>query len=58
MGEDKIETRIIFEDLGNFKQNTHCNGNDSSDDMNTSELIPQNMMFINDNTPVPEVILN
>ena len=58
-GEDEIESKtILFEDLGDFKQNTHCNTDYSSDDMNTSELIPENMVFMNDKTLVPEGLLN
>ena len=58
-GEDEIESKtILFEDLGDFKQNTHCNKDYSSDDVNISELIPDNMVFMNDKTLVPEGLLN
>jgi len=56
MGDDEIESKtVLFEDLGDLKQNTHCNENYSSDDMN---MIPENMVFMNDNTLVPEGKLN
>ena len=58
-GNDEIESKtILFEDLGNFKQNTHCNEDYSSDDINISELIPENMVFMNDKTLVSEGLIN
>ena len=58
-GEVEIESKtIVFEGLGDFKQNTHCNEDYSSDDINISELIPGNMVFINDKTLVPKGLLN
>ena len=59
MGEDEIESKTIsFKDLGDFKQNRHCNENYSSDDMNISELIPENMVFIDHKILVTKGILN
>ena len=59
MGEDEIESKtIIFEDLGDFKQNTQFNEDYYSDDINISELIPENIVFMNEKTLVPEGLLN
>ena len=57
--EDEIESKtILVEDLGDFKQNTNCNEDYSSEVMNISELIPENMVFMNDKTLVPEGLHN
>ena len=53
--EDGIESKTIScEVLGDFTQNSYCNDNDSIDYMNISEMIPENMLFINDRTLIPE----
>ena len=55
MGEGDIESKITsFEDLGDFQKNTHCNEHNSRDDMNISELIPENIVFINGKSKFPK----
>ena len=59
MGEDEIESKtIFFKDLDDFKQNTHCNEDYSTDDMNISELIKENMVFMNEKALAPKGLLN
>ena len=57
--EDDIESKTFsFEDLDDVTQNTHCNDKDYSDYMNISELILENIVFVNEKTVFPRGLIN